>query len=167
MHFRVTSRYAGVSAAVALSVVTMTGLAAAQVQQQSPPYPSTSPSARPSAPATSPAEKRAAEVEGSVKKVDPGAQTVEVSSGIFGIMGRTLEVNDRTTIQMNGRQATLADIREGAKVKAAYEARDGKNVATMIEVLPADASKDRAGSRDATSPAARPSASPPTGGTKQ
>ena len=133
MHFRVTSRYAGVSAAVALSVVTMTGLAAAQVQQQNPPYPSTPPAARP---ATRPAEPRAAEVEGSVKKVDPGAQTVEVSSGIFGIMGRTLEVNDRTTIQMDGRQATLADIREGAKVKAAYEARDGKNVATMIEVLP-------------------------------
>jgi Cu/Ag efflux protein CusF len=165
MHFRVTSRYAGVSAAVALSVVTMTGLAAAQVQQQNPPYPSTSPpSAKPSAPAASPAEKRAAEVEGSVKKVDPGAQTVEVSSGIFGIMGRTLEVNDRTTIQMNGRQATLADITEGAKVKAVYEARDGKNVATMIEVLPADASKDRAGS---DTPRARPSAAPPTGSTKQ
>jgi hypothetical protein len=88
-----------------------------------------------------------------------------VSSGIFGIMGRTLEVNDRTTIQMNGRQATLADIREGAKVKAAYEARDGKNVATMIEVLPSDAGK--AGSRDTAPPAARPSTSRPTGGTKQ
>jgi hypothetical protein len=157
-----------VGAAVALSIVAMTGLAGAQVQQQNPPYPSTAPSTRPSPPTSSATdramEKKAAEVEGSVKKVDPGAQTVEVSSGIFGIMGRTLEVNDRTNIQMNGRQATLADIREGAKVKAAYESRDGKNVATTIEVLPSDAGKDRAGS-GGTSPSERPSGSRPAGST--
>jgi Cu/Ag efflux protein CusF len=87
----------------------------------------------------SPAEKaRPAQVEGTVKKVDPGAQTVDISSGFFGMLGRRLEVNDRTTIQMDGRQATLADLREGAKVKASYEAQDGKNVATSIEVIPAE-----------------------------
>jgi len=86
----------------------------------------------------SPAEKaRPAQVEGSVKKVDAAAQTVEISSGLFGIMGRRLEVNDRTAIQVEGRQATIADIPEGAKVKASYEPQDGKNIATAIEVLPA------------------------------
>jgi hypothetical protein len=38
---------------------------------------------------------------------------------------------------MEGRQATLADIREGTKVKASYETREGKNFARRIEVLPA------------------------------
>jgi Cu/Ag efflux protein CusF len=99
-----------------------------------------------------PAENpRPAQVEGTVKKVDPGAQTVDISSGLFGMMGRRLEVNDRTTIQLDGRQATLADIREGTKVKASYEAQAGKNVATLIEVIPSDAG---------SAPASRP-------GTKQ
>jgi len=81
---------------------------------------------------------RPAQVEGTVKKVDPGAQTVDISSGLFGMLGRRLEVNERTTIQLDGRQATLADIQEGAKVKASYEAQAGKNVATAIEVVPSE-----------------------------
>jgi hypothetical protein len=99
----------------------------------------------------SPVEKtRPAQVEGTVKKVDPGAQTVDISSGFFGMMGRRLEVNDRTTIQLGGRQVTLADIREGAKVKASYEAEAGKNVATAIEVIPAE--RTDAGSAPASRP---------------
>lgn len=137
---RSTSRCVTMGAAVALSVATALGSAAAQDKQPAPPYgsaPNTAP--RPSSPAMSPAEKpRPAQVEGTVKKVDPGAQTVDISSGLFGLMGRRLEVNDRTTIQSDGRQATLADIREGTKVKASYEAQDGKNVATAIEVIPTD-----------------------------
>ncbi len=71
-----------------------------------------------------------------MKKVDPATQTVQISAGLFGLLGRTLQVDDRTQIQVEGRQGTLADIREGTKVKAAYESRDGKNVATRIEIAP-------------------------------
>jgi colicin import membrane protein len=136
----------------ALSVAAIVGPAVAQAQQPAPPYgtaPSTAP--KPTSPSMSPVEKATpAQVEGMVKKVDPGAQTVDISSGLFGMMGRRLEVNDRTTIQMEGRQATLADIREGAKVKASYEAQAGKNVATAIEVIPAE--RMDAGSAPASRP---------------
>ena len=74
-------------------------------------------------------------LEGSVKKVDPGAGTLQVTAGPLG--NRILEVAEDTLIAVDGRQATLADLQEGAKVKAAYESRDGKNVATRIEVVPA------------------------------
>jgi Cu/Ag efflux protein CusF len=96
---------------------------------------------------------RPAQVEGTVKKVDPGAQTVDISSGLFGMMGRRLEVNDRTAIQLDGRQATLADIQEGAKVKASFETQAGKNVATAIEVIPS--ARTDAGSAPASRPGAK------------
>ena len=139
-------------AVLALSVAAVVGPAMAQDKQPAPPYgtaPSTAP--RPTSPSMTQAENpRPAQVEGTVKKVDPGAQTVDISSGLFGMMGRRLEVNDRTTIQLDGRQATLADIREGTKVKASYEAQAGKNVATVIEVIPSDA-----GSAPASRPATK------------
>jgi Cu/Ag efflux protein CusF len=150
MNPRLMSRSATMGAVLALSVAAVVGPAMAQDKQ--PPYgtaPSTAP--RPASPSMSPADNpRPAHVEGTVKKVDPGAQTVDISSGLFGIMGRRLEVNDRTTIQLDGRQATLADIREGTKVKASYEAQAGKNVATLIEVIPSDA-----GSAPASRPATK------------
>ena len=135
---RSTARSASIGVLAALSVAAILGPAVAQAQQPAPPYgtaPSTAPA--PTSPSMSPVEKaRPAQVAGTVKKVDPGAQTVDISSGLFGMMGRRLEVNERTTIQLDGRQATLADIQEGAKVKASYEAQAGKNIATAIEVVP-------------------------------
>jgi Cu/Ag efflux protein CusF len=80
-------------------------------------------------------------LEGTVKKVDPGARTVQVSSGLLGLFGRTLEVTSDTKIQVEGKQATLADIHEGAKVRASYEAREGKNIATRLEVMPTPPAK--------------------------
>ena len=78
-------------------------------------------------------------LEGSVKKIDPAAGTVQVSWGPSGGLGRTLEVTGDTKIQVEGRQGTLADVREGAKVKASYESFEGKNVAKEIEVMAAEA----------------------------
>jgi hypothetical protein len=46
-----------------------------------------------------------------------------------------VEVTGDTRIEANGRQASLSDLREGMKVKASYEALDGKNIATRIEIL--------------------------------
>lgn len=78
------------------------------------------------------------QVEGKVSKVDPGANTVEVSSGLLGLFGRTLQVTPETRIQVNGQQASLMDIRQGARVKASYQPRDGKNLAMRIEATPAE-----------------------------
>ena len=85
------------------------------------------PPAAPSAPST---------VEGKVKHVDPVARTISVSSGWFGFLfGKTLQVEPDTQITVAGRDSNLAAIQEGTKVRASYERRNGKMVATRIEVL--------------------------------
>jgi hypothetical protein len=132
-------RYAGL-VVIALTMAIAAGPAMAQVTPAPSTSPTIPPADRPAAPADRPAsvdKTTTGMVEGSVKKVDPGANQVQVSSGLFGILGKTLEVTSDTQIQMEGRQATLADLREGSKVKASYETRDGKNVARRIEVMPA------------------------------
>lgn len=134
-----TSLNAGLATSIALGLALGTFPAAAQV----PASPADSPTAVP-APGnpTDSAEmiersEKAEILEGSVRKVDPLAGTLQVIAGPLGIMSRTLEVGADTQIAVNGRQGTLADLQEGTKVKAAYESRDGKDVATRIEVVPA------------------------------
>ena len=75
-------------------------------------------------------------VEGTVKSVDPATGTVQVSTGLFGLFGKTLRLSEDTEVQIDGRLGSLTEIREGARVKVAYEVRDGKNVATHIELTP-------------------------------
>jgi colicin import membrane protein len=75
-------------------------------------------------------------VEGTVKKVDPMAGTLRVSSGLFGLFGKTLQIGPDTQVSVDGRDSNLAEIREGAKVKASYETRNGRTVATRIEAIP-------------------------------
>jgi len=83
-----------------------------------------------------------ASLEGTVKKVDPAARTVEVSIGQSGLWDKTLEVTKNTQIETEGERATLADIAEGVKVKASYETRAGKNFATHIDLVPMPAPRD-------------------------
>ena len=132
-----TSRNAGLATSVALGLALSIFPAAAQA----PAAPADSPGAVP-APGnpTNSAEmlERSGKVEileGSVKKVDPAAGTLQVTAGPLG--NRILEVAPDTQIAVDGQRATLADLQEGTKVKAAYESRDGKNIATRIEVVPA------------------------------
>ncbi len=134
----VVSRHATLAIVIALSLAVAAGPATAQTPQPLP------------GGATPPATEKAPTMgmfEGAVKKVDPAAGTVQVSSGPFGIIGRTLEVTNDTQIQVEGRHGSLSDLREGAKVKAAYETRGSKNVATEIEVMPA---QDKSGQKTGT-----------------
>lgn len=131
-------------------------IAPAMAQQQPSPAPARP---APGAPVIPAPQETTKEVEGTVKKVDPGTKSVQVSSGLLGLFGATLELTDETRIQVEGKQGSLADIREGAKVKASYETRDGKNVAKAIEVLPAEP-KEPAPARPAP-PAGAPA--PPAG----
>ncbi len=75
-------------------------------------------------------------VEGTVKSVDSATGTVQVSTGLFGLFGKTLRLSRDTEVEIGGRLGSLTEIREGARVKVAYEVREGKNVATHIELTP-------------------------------
>ncbi|HEU4439672.1 MAG TPA: hypothetical protein VFT36_10510 [Methylomirabilota bacterium] len=79
-------------------------------------------------------EKGAGIIEGKLTRVDGRTETVDVSIGPLSLLGKTLEVHPDTLIQVNGREARFADLQEGAKVKAFYEERGAKLVATRIEV---------------------------------
>lgn len=126
----VESRFACLAVLMVLGLA-IAGTAMAQAQQPTSPLPG-----------APPAEKMSVGMlEGSVEKVDPNAGTIHVSSGQLGVRGQTIEVTDWTQIQVEGRQGTLSDIREGATVKAAYESHEGKNVATRIDVVRAQNSE--------------------------
>jgi Cu/Ag efflux protein CusF len=124
---------------VRVSLVLLVGLAmlgavTAQAQQPVPPGPA-------APPGRAPQERQ---VAGTVSKVDPLEKTVAISSGLFGLLGATVRVADDTQIRVEGKPATLAEIREGAKVRASYEVRDGGNIAKSIEVMRDEASKQPA-----------------------
>jgi Cu/Ag efflux protein CusF len=132
---------------VALVAVLVT---AATALAQTQPSPTTRPGAPPS---QQPAPKTAHEVEGTVKKIDAMAKTVEVSR-LLGIMSTKLEVTSDTKIRSDGKDLSLADLQEGAKVKAAYESQAGKNVAKTIEVMGEE--KREPAASPGTSPTGRP-----------
>lgn len=72
-------------------------------------------------------------IEGTLTRVDGRTESVDVSI-FLGLLGKTLEVGRDTLIQVNGREGRFTDLQEGAKVKAFYEERGAKLVATRIEV---------------------------------
>jgi hypothetical protein len=75
-------------------------------------------------------------LEGTVKKVDPATGMLRVSSGPFGLFAKSLQVGPDTQVTVDGRESNLSAIREGTRVKASYEQRNGQTVATRIEALP-------------------------------
>jgi hypothetical protein len=117
-------------------------MAQTQEPMKAPPVPGVGGGGMPPAP-PAPAEPRIKEVEGTVKKIDALGKSLQVSY-MLGLLGATLQVTDETDIQVQGRRASLTDLRERARVKASYETRDGKNVAKAIEVKSADAKESPA-----------------------
>ena len=95
-------------------------------------------------------------MDGPVKQVDPLGKTLSVG-WLFGLFSTTLEVTEDTRIAVEGAAGSLQDIREGDVVKAAYEARDGKNIAKTIEVTEGE---PRQAARAPQDPPAPSSASP-------
>lgn len=79
-------------------------------------------------------EKSPGVIQGKLTRVDGRSESVDVSIGFLGLLGKTLEVNQDTVIQVNGQEARFADLHEGAKVIAFYQERGAKLVATRLEV---------------------------------
>ena len=70
----------------------------------------------------------AAEMEGTIQSVDASGKQIMLSDGT------TLVCDDGTSIMVEGKEGKLEDLKEGAKVKASYDEKDGKNVAATVEV---------------------------------
>ena len=70
----------------------------------------------------------AAEMEGKIQTVDTAGKEMVLDDGT------KLTWSDDTKISVKGQEAKLEDLKEGAKVKASYEEKDGKNVAATLEV---------------------------------
>ena len=70
----------------------------------------------------------AAEMEGKIQSIDTASKEIVLDDGT------KLVCEDSTNIMMEGKGAKLEDLKEGTKVKANYEEKDGKNVAAMLEV---------------------------------
>ena len=132
--FHRTSRNAVLATSVALGLA----LGTLPVAAQAPATPADSPAAVPAPGNPMPERSAKAEIlEGSIKKVDRGAGTLEMSDSAPGATTRTLAIVAETLIAVDGRPGTLADLQEGTKVKAAYVSRDGEDVVILIEVVPA------------------------------
>lgn len=70
----------------------------------------------------------AEQMEGKIQSIDTGSKVLVLDNGT------TLVLDESTTISVEGKAGKLEDLKEGAKVKARYENKDGKNVAAQIEV---------------------------------
>jgi Cu/Ag efflux protein CusF len=70
----------------------------------------------------------AAEMEGKIQSVDTMSKQIVLEDGT------TLVCDESTNIVVEGKEGKLEDLKEGAKVKASYEEKDGKNVAAALEV---------------------------------
>ncbi len=70
----------------------------------------------------------AAEMEGKIQSIDTSSKEIVLDNGT------KLVCDDSTNIMVEGKNGKLEDLKEGAKVKASYEEKDGRNVAAMLEV---------------------------------
>lgn len=117
----------GVALGLAALILAASGPAVGSTAAQTDPLP-------PASPRPARVERGTGVIEGKLTRVDGRSETVDVSIGFLGLLGKTLEVNRDTLIQVDGQGAKFADLQEGARVKAFYEERGAKLVATRIEV---------------------------------
>jgi Cu/Ag efflux protein CusF len=75
-------------------------------------------------------------VEGTISKVDAVSGTIQISSGLLGLVGKTLQLSEDTLVKIGDREASLTEISEGSKVTAFYETRNRKYIATYIDLVP-------------------------------
>ena len=93
-----------------------------------------------SAPPPSALPRTNVELEATVKTVDTDGGTVLLESEMLGIFGATLYVTSDTKVLLaEGEHGDLADLEEGADVRAAYDLTAGRKMATRIVVIPKDA----------------------------
>ncbi|MGH7266368.1 MAG: hypothetical protein ACREMB_16200 [Candidatus Rokuibacteriota bacterium] len=115
---------------IALSAALLVAVVGGAVVAQTP--------SQPASPAPPPPvePERLIEVDGAVQAIDRQVEWVRVSGGATGRPTTTLQFTDATQVVVEGRPGSLEDVREGDRVKAAYEDRHGIRLAHRVEVLP-------------------------------
>jgi hypothetical protein len=78
--------------------------------------------------AAMPSSGPARRVEGTIEKIDSTR-----TNRIIEVGAVTLEVEPSTVILVECQRGSTADLKEGARIKAAYEVRNNRNMATVIE----------------------------------
>jgi hypothetical protein len=75
------------------------------------------------------------EARGRVEIVEPGAGIIRVSSGFLGLAWVELVVDPETLIVVGDKEGGFGDIRNGGRVKAAYDASRGILRAKRVEII--------------------------------
>lgn len=75
-----------------------------------------------------------AELEGTIRSIDPLAKAIRVSGEQSAGRDMVLQVIDHTKIQVEGRPSLFTDLRQGDVIGASYENRYGIKVTGSIDV---------------------------------
>jgi hypothetical protein len=70
--------------------------------------------------------------DATLRRVDVADSKVELASDLLGMFGATLVVTPTTEIRVDDKPAQLRDLPQGARVRAAYQWRDGFKIASLI-----------------------------------
>lgn len=70
--------------------------------------------------------------DATLTRVDVVDSKVELASDLLGMFGATLVVTPTTEIRVDNKPAQLRDLPQGARVRAAYQWRDGFKIASLI-----------------------------------
>jgi hypothetical protein len=78
------------------------------------------------------------EAQGRVQIVDPAAGIIRLSQGFLGLLSVELAVTPDTLIVVGDKEGGFGDIRDGGRIRAAYERRPGPWYAKRVEVVVSD-----------------------------
>jgi hypothetical protein len=87
-----------------------------------------------STPVSTAGDARVKGLDGTVRTVDRHVKTVRVADTGSYRRDTVLLLTDNTEIRVAGRRGSLEDVREGLRIRVAYEDRYGINVVRSIEV---------------------------------
>ena len=79
----------------------------------------------------------AAEVEGRIEAINPMSKKILLDNGL------ALATSDDTTITIEGKPSGFRSVKEGGKVKASFEPKDGQNLAITLDVSESGSGDER------------------------
>ena len=92
-----------------------------------------------------PDEPQTGQLVGRVWRIDPDTRTIQITMRVFGIGATSVVVTDDTLVIVGSKEGGFGDIREGLRVRAAWERRKDVRQARFVQVLDRGAPADGAG----------------------